>query len=295
MHVTASAQKQWHHYKGMLAAAGGRQADDAPPQQRSKHKQETLQDGEQLAVKRARRSVAADQAAEVLASDDVQPVSSQLATSQPSACHEHEQMDSKVPQQPQQEEYQAQDARVLYDTAGCIYVSASGEVAAGVSSGGIAVKVDGRVGEAAMYGCGCWASSSEDRAEPSVACSVTGVGESIMRACLARTCCDHLVKQVSAPIDEVCSSVITQLILQQSHPGPSLPKDCGIIAVRAVREPGQSHLLVEFTAVHTSRSMGFAFLHPQISKPSCHMLRHEQPDGQQPSTVSFGCFASLRR
>lgn len=127
MHVTASAQKQWHHYKGMLAAAGGRQADDAPPQQRSKHKQETLQDGEQLAVKRARRSVAADQAAEVLASDDVQPVSSQLATSQPSACHEHEQMDSKVPQQPQQEEYQAQDARVLYDTAGCIYVSASGE------------------------------------------------------------------------------------------------------------------------------------------------------------------------
>ncbi|KAJ2759490.1 taspase, threonine aspartase, 1, partial [Coemansia nantahalensis] len=79
-------------------------------------------------------------------------------------------------------------SELLQDTVGAVCIDARGAAAAGVSSGGIALKHPGRVGEAAMFGCGCWA---ERRAAPHPAvsaCSVSGTGEQIMRTLLARDC-----------------------------------------------------------------------------------------------------------
>ena len=43
------------------------------------------------------------------------------------------------------------------DTVGVVVMDSTGNVASTVSSGGIALKQPGRVGQASCFGCGCWA------------------------------------------------------------------------------------------------------------------------------------------
>jgi hypothetical protein len=60
-----------------------------------------------------------------------------------------------------------------------------------VSSGGIAMKVPGRVGEAAVYGAGCWATRD-------VGVSVSGTGEHVMKCMLARRAAEELASAACA-------------------------------------------------------------------------------------------------
>lgn len=54
----------------------------------------------------------------------------------------------------------------LLDTVGAVCVDSSGYVASAVSSGGLLLKHTGRVGQAAVYGCGCWAENNCDGRYP---------------------------------------------------------------------------------------------------------------------------------
>ncbi|KAJ3069003.1 taspase, threonine aspartase, 1 [Podochytrium sp. JEL0797] len=96
------------------------------------------------------------------------------------------------------------------DTVGAVAMDCCGNISSAVSSGGILFKFPGRVGEAAMYGCGVWAQSvappsthlhqptrradsihskaHESTTAPLIGfgCSLSGTGEQIMQTLLAR-------------------------------------------------------------------------------------------------------------
>lgn len=68
-------------------------------------------------------------------------------------------------------------------TVGAVAQDSEGNIAAGTSSGGLAFKLPGRIGDTPLIGCGTYANKSGG-------CSVTGIGEGAIGLVLAKTACD---------------------------------------------------------------------------------------------------------
>ncbi|CAO1303956.1 unnamed protein product [Diamesa hyperborea] len=75
------------------------------------------------------------------------------------------------------------------DTVGCVVIDDNGVIASGCSSGGIVLKLSGRVGQAATYGAGCW---SQNIGTQTIGTCTTGNGEYLMKTLLAREICTNL-------------------------------------------------------------------------------------------------------
>ncbi|KAJ2248002.1 hypothetical protein GGI13_004825 [Coemansia sp. RSA 455] len=140
-----------------------------------------------------------------------------------------------------------EDIDLQMDTVGAVCIDRRGEVSAGVSSGGIALKLPGRVGEAAMFGCGCWAEKTISKADPretlSTGCSVTGTGEQIMRTLLARDCAQ---------------------------------RDGDIFSVLSDAELG---------VAHTTHSMGYGYMSEAMSQPVAKISRKSEASDTTVSAI----------
>ena len=85
------------------------------------------------------------------------------------------------------------DLQLNFLKVGVVVLDKAGRVASTVSSGGIALKQPGRVGQAAVFGCGCWAQrGSKQKLSNTVGISTTGCGEHLVRTFLAKECAQSL-------------------------------------------------------------------------------------------------------
>ena len=77
-------------------------------------------------------------------------------------------------------------------TVGAVALDAQGHIACGTSTGGTPNKLEGRVGDSPLIGCGAYA---DDR---SAGASTTGWGESIMKVVLCKSACDFVAQDLDA-------------------------------------------------------------------------------------------------
>ena len=93
-------------------------------------------------------------------------------------------------------------------TVGAVALDRHGTIAAATSTGGLAGKLPGRVGDSALIGCGTYAESSTG----GVSC--TGDGEAIIRVVLARRALDYLQQADDA---DYAARVAVDLLVEEGR------------------------------------------------------------------------------
>lgn len=159
-----------------------------------------------------------------------------------------------------------QDA--MQDTVGAVAWDNDGNLAAGVSSGGLLLKYSGRIGEAATFGAGCWAQQSHDE-QSGMACSISGAGEHIMRGGLARALGEALQSRQSDDSELDTHQVLLRILNQQfTEPlrqrGERMP-NAGVLLL--TKEQGEDEVVVpRLWCAFTTESMAVAYA--STTKPS---------------------------
>lgn len=169
----------------------------------------------------------------------------------------------------------------LNDTVGAVVVDASGNIVAGVSSGGISLKVPGRIGDTPVFGAGCWAQNPRgDR--PGFACSATGIydvsyvslcftklyvgtGEQLIRSLFSYNLASAVCNPDSCDISERLSTQLYSFIGQTEAD----EKAAGFISVY------EGECGLEFWFGHTTRSLGVGYMTDACERPTSYISRKD--------------------
>ncbi|OJA08668.1 hypothetical protein AZE42_01188 [Rhizopogon vesiculosus] len=166
-----------------------------------------------------------------------------------------------------------QDA--MQDTVGAVAWDNEGNLAAGVSSGGLLLKYSGRIGEAAVYGAGCWAQQSLSKRD-GMACSISGAGEHIVRSGLARILGEALQSPESdggeVDIHQVLLQVFNQKFTEPLHQRGELMPNAGVVLL--TKERGEDDEAVpRLWCAFTTESMAVAYASTRKPSPKVSILR----------------------
>ncbi|XP_069787934.1 threonine aspartase 1 isoform X3 [Narcine bancroftii] len=194
------------------------------------------------------------------------------------------------------------------DTVGAVVVDHEGNVAAAVSSGGLAMKHPGRVGQAAVYGCGCWAENTGGHNVYSTAVStsehsfhsvvpikstwyeiaVKGCGEHLVRTMLARECSVALQAEDAhqALLETMQKKFVRSPFLasEDSVLGGVIVLRCCSCSLESESSLNREALLVEFLWSHTTESMCVGYMSTQDGKAKQYLYC---------SSLSRLCFAKF--
>eukprot|EP01114_Cavostelium_apophysatum_P022072 TRINITY_DN7868_c0_g1_i1.p1 TRINITY_DN7868_c0_g1~~TRINITY_DN7868_c0_g1_i1.p1 ORF type:complete len:293 (-),score=57.64 TRINITY_DN7868_c0_g1_i1:9-887(-) len=161
---------------------------------------------------------------------------------------------------------EAEDKDELLDTVGAICVDSDGNVAAGVSSGGISLKHPGRIGETAICGSGCWVEKS--RITKSIAASSTsGAGEEVMKSLLASECAKALLEsKEGSDLKLLVDDFFRDKFLLSSEE----KRYGGLIGIKM--DAGAPDDL-DFVYGHTTESMGIGYMSALDKEPNVFISR----------------------
>merc|ERR1719461_18197 len=158
----------------------------------------------------------------------------------------------------------------VQDTVGVVVLDRSGRVASTVSSGGIALKQPGRVGQASCFGCGCWAQRPiQAESENSTAVSTTGCGEHLVRTFLAKECGKALATSSSDLALQNLQRVMKEKFAESEFLAGVPEKLGGAICLQYNNENKEG----EFLWTHTTASMGIGFQSTSEEEATVKMSR----------------------
>jgi beta-aspartyl-peptidase (threonine type) len=130
------------------------------------------------------------------------------------------------------------------DTVGAVAVDQGGNVAAATSTGGISLKIPGRIGDSPLIGCGNYADNEAG------ACSATGIGEIAIKLVLAKSTCE-VMRGGQSPQNAV--EVLIGEVNRRIREGVN---HMGLIAIDTRGRIG---------AAHNSSHMCWAYVQPRMS------------------------------